>query len=551
MTYILEHSPENFTRRESGLIVPLSTIVGDDHRGTYGPEYVNFLEIMQSAGFKNLHDLPLNPPDEHNCPYSSVSTFAIDPQRIDLEGLVAAGDISMGDLDTYLKLVSSRDTGPAIKLGKEKLLGKAFEQFDDYGSPERKAEFAEWRANEAEWLGSYAAFEVAKKLPQNKDKRWQDWGATKDYSPQLVNELRASYGLEFSKIAYMQWIAEKQHLHYLDVAHTLGIHVWGDIPFYVGDGDVWASREIFNLDSDGNQLDQGGAAKSKTSETGQIWGNATYKFDPNNSKASEATVDWWVKRLLRAHKLNPDSVRLDHFIGYAEPFIIPIDAVDGLSGRRVEGIGRMVLDKLVEKLGSRSLPYYPEDLGTQTKATGNLRDEYGLLGSTLAVRTFGKELTLKEFAEYLGAPNNPDRYNEQTVAFSGNHDTPTLIQAIKDIRKSHPEALRRYIKHVAQKFPDKNLDQYPSIDKLTNKHIEELASIEIERVIRSAAQYAFLPLGDLYHYGEKAQFNKPGIVDLKNWRWRMSDKEVRGFRRHAGYWRELNVSSTRSPRLDN
>jgi len=492
---------------------------------------------MQSAGFGVLHDLPFNPPDERNCPYSSVSTFAIDPQRIDLGMVAADGDISNEDLNAYKELVSSGDAGPAIKSEKEKLLGRAFVHFDNNGSQERKASFAAWRTQEAEWLGPYTAFEVAKNLPQNKGKRWQDWDTAKDCSPRLVNELNASHELDFSKVAYMQWIAERQTLDYQDIAHSLGIKIWGDVPFYVGDGDVWAKREIFNLDSDGNQLDQGGAAPSVTSSTGQTWGNATYRFDT-------ATIDWWERRLLRAHTLTPDSVRLDHFIGFAEPYIIPIDAADGSSGRRGEGIGTLLLDRLVEKFGS-NLPFYPEDLGTQTTATAELRDAYGLLASKLAVRALGKELLLNQ---YGGAANNPDNYTDKVVGFSGNHDTPTIVQAFAAIQRSRPEALDQYMQQVARRFPHRHLDQYRSDDELL---VTELAHVETERVLRSAAQYAFLSLGDLFRYGEAAQFNKPGTIDPKNWTWRMTDVELQKFKNEAEGWRNLNTSSGRSLQLNN
>jgi len=532
-----ENYAENYAERESGLIVPLSTIPGDDHRGTFGPEYIEFLNAMQSAGFGVLHDLPLNPPDDYNCPYSSVSTFAIDPQRIDLEMVAATGDISNDDLNAYQELVASGDAGPAIKSEKERLLGRAFVHFDNNGSPERKASFAKWRAQQADWIDSYASFEVAKYLPQNYGKRWKDWETAKDFSPMLVTGLKAGHRQDFSQIAYTQWVAEKQTVHYQKIARSLGIKIWGDVPFYVGDGDVWAKREIFNLDSDGNQLDQGGAAPSLTSSTGQLWGNATYQ-------TKTATLDWWERRLLRAHTLTPDSVRLDHFIGFAEPYIIAIDAADGTKGWRVEGIGKRLLDRLVEKFGP-DLPFYPEDLGTQTEATAKLRDKYGLLASKLAVRALNKELLSNQ---YDGAPNNPDNYGEWAVAFTGNHDTPTLVQAISGIQDRRPDALNQYVRHLAQQFPERHLDQYSSDGE---QLVGQLAQVEIERVIRSAAQYAFLPLGDLFLYGEEAQFNIPNTIDPKNWSWRMTGVELQKFKNEAEGWRNLNTSSGRSLQLNN
>lgn len=531
---------ENYAERKSGLLVPLSTMPGDDYRGTLGSTSVEFFRIMKDAGFSILHDLPNTPPDGFECPYSSVSAFALDAQRIDLETLAVTGDITHDELETYQNLVSSRNTGPAIKSEKEMLLRRAFMNFDNYGSSERKRSFAAWRNQEADWLDSYAAFEVFKDLPQNKNKRWQDWETAKDYSPKLVDELKAECGLKFSAICYMQWVAEEQTLHYLENAHQLGIEIWGDVPFYVGEGEVWANREIFNLDSDGNQLSQGGAAPSATSSTGQIWGNATYNIDPKNNPTDTAkAIDWWVKRLVRSYKLNAGKVRLDHFIGFAEPYIIPINARDGQNGWRAGGMGNMLFDRLVKEFGE-DIPFYPEDLGSMTDATPKLRDKYGLLSTKLAVRALTKDLPVGGFGS---SQNNPDNYQEGVVGFSVNHDSPTLIQALDGARISHPEEFSRYIEYLSQQLPGRNLNQQTSS--------AELAQREMERVIRSTARYAFIAIGDSLHLGSVAQYNKPGTVGPENWSWRMRPADIQTLKSQAPMWLELNKSSGRSPRVAN
>jgi 4-alpha-glucanotransferase len=539
-TVIMNKAPESYAERESGLLVPLSAMPGDDYRGTLGSTSVELFGIMNDAGFSILHDLPNTPPDEFECPYSSVSAFALDAQRIDLETLAMTGDITFGELETYQNLVSSRSTGPTIKSEKEILLRRAFMNFDNHGSLERKQAFAAWSEQEAEWLDSYAAFEVLKELPQNKNKRWQNWETAKDYSPQLVDDLKAAYGLEFSTIRYMQWVAEEQTLRYLESARQFDVEIWGDVPFYVGEGEVWANRQIFNLDSDGNQLSQGGAAPSPTSDTGQIWGNATYNINPqDNPTATAKAIDWWIKRLARSHKLNAGKVRLDHFIGFAEPYIIPTGAPDGLHGWRDGGMGNMLFDRLVQEFGN-DLPFYPEDLGSMTEATPRLRDKYGLLSTKLAVRALTKDLPA---GRYGSSQNNPDNYPEASASFSVNHDSPTLIQALDGVRVSNPEEFNRYIEYLRQQVPSSNLNVHTSS--------AELAQCEMERVIRSTARYAFIAIGDSLHLGPEAQYNRPGTVSPKNWSWRMDNADLAGLRREAPAWRALNKSSGRSPQVVN
>lgn len=528
-------SHEHFYPRESGLVVPFRALPGDhDHQGTLGADAVAFLEFMQKSGFNILHDLPNTPPDEFDCPYSSISAFALDAQRIDLMQLAATGDVSLTDISHYQHLISSGDAGPAIKSEKEALLKRAFVSFDTTGSPERHEEFNTWRENEAFWLDSYAAYEILKKLPENHGKRWQDWKIGKDYTPELIADVKAHSEQEFLAISYTQWVAEGQTMRYLQAAERLGVEVWGDVPFYVGSSEVWAHRDIFNLDADGNQLTQGGAAPSATSSTGQIWGNATYKIDPAHHPLETAkAVDWWSKRLIRAGKLSSGKVRLDHFIGFAEPYIIAAGAEDGLDGWREDGVGRLLFDTLKRNIGD-TLPFYPEDLGTMTEKTPQLRDEYGFLSTTLAVRGLTKDLLLGKYRESI---NNPDNYHSKVVSFTGNHDSPTLIQAIDDVRTKEPAAFDQYIAHLNEQRPEQGMSRKTSS--------AEFAQVEMERVLRSVGRYAFVGIWDALQLGPEGRYNVPGTVSSDNWSWRMDSAHMQALKSQAESWHALNQNSGR------
>lgn len=299
---------------------------------TYGEVATRLLNIMSAAGFSILHDLPPNPPDKYNCPYSSVSAFALDPQRIDLEQLVKTGDLTRPQLNTYQALLASGNEGVEIREAKSEVLQQSAYQFMVAGSTERKADFKTWWETEKSWLEPCATFEILKGLPGNAGKSWQQWEVGKDFSPQLINDVKSSQEKPFTAICYEQWIAEQQALRYRDTAKELGIELWGDVPFYVGQGEVWANRELFNLDANGNQFTQAGCPPDNFSDTGQIWGNATYKVDANNPELNNKVIDWWGERLRRAHKISGGMTRLDHFIGLAGPYIIPTNRSDGLEG---------------------------------------------------------------------------------------------------------------------------------------------------------------------------------------------------------------------------
>lgn len=524
----------DFEVRKSGLLVPFRALPGEhDYEGTLGEESVNFLDQMQRAGFSIMHDLPNTPPDKHNSPYSSTSTHAIHIGRIDAIQLARAGDLEAKDLDNYQKLVSSGDAGPDIKLEKEALLKKAFENFDNHGSPERKEAFTEWCEEESAWLEPYATYKILSSYAENEGKKWQDWRTGKRFSPKLVEHISTKHPKELLETFYMQWVADEQTQNFLDEAEKRGIEVWGDLPFYVGEGEVWTHPEIFNLDSQGGQLSRGGAAPSPTSATGQIWGNATYKYSPNQPGRNAKLIDWWTERLERASKTNRGKVRLDHFIGFAEPYIIDKKSETALNGWRAAGIGHELFSRLVEIHGE-DLPFYPEDLGAMTEKTPELRDKFGLHKNTIAVRGITRDIKTREYSR---SQHNPDNYDAQTVSMSSNHDSPPLVQAMDTTRQKHANEFDAFLGALGKHFPDRKIDSHtPS---------SELASLEIERVTRSLAGHAFIGIWDALQLGAEGRYNVPGKVLDTNWSWRMSPDDVRNFEGRIPKLRELNQSSRR------
>lgn len=525
--------------RKSGILMPFRALPGDhDFQGTYGEEATAFLYYAKRAGFGIVHDLPFSPPDPFGSPYSPDSAFAIDTSRIDLNQLAYVGDLSCSDIDTYQSLAQTGNAGHEQKHIKEVLVAKASKNFSRDGSVERQDNFAEWCDRESRWLDSYAAYSILKKLPENTkgdNWRWQNWEYGKNYNQQLVEDVRAGHPEEFFALCYGQWIVEEQTRQYLGVARQLGVQVWGDVPFYTGHGEVWAHRELFNLDADGFQINQGGADKSVSSETGQTWGFATYKVDDlQDQDQIDRLVSWWSDRLIRAYELSFGKIRVDHFIGWAEPYILAADAQNGLGGYRDKGIGRHLLTALRDRFG-RDLPIYPEDLGAQTEKTPELRDEFNLFANTLAVRGFTKCLPNGEYKESI---HNPQNYRRESVSFSTNHDMATLVATMDRSRTRHPAALEDYIAYEKAANPFTDIHRETSSLKLA-QHV-------MKRIMDSRSAYAIMWVGDILQGGEEWQYNVPNTVQGNIWSRRMSSNDMLHLNEHASFWYHLNESSGRS-----
>lgn len=172
-------------QRKSGLFVPFGALpqskkneVGD-FCATYD-DVDEMLEFMQGAGFSIFQDLPMSPLDDFNSPYSPVTSFAVNPFRIDLGRVAKDGDLRLGDIKLYekeLELISDQKSHEAINKRKElktKLLKVAYKNFSNDAVGVRKAEFDEWKKEQSHWLDAYATYEILKEMPGNRGRVWQE-----------------------------------------------------------------------------------------------------------------------------------------------------------------------------------------------------------------------------------------------------------------------------------------------------------------------------------------------------------------------------------------
>lgn len=480
---------------------------------------------MEASGFNILHDLPSNPPDDHDCPYSSVSAFALDTQRLDLEQLVARGDLSRSSLERYQNNVSSGDYDlKRARSAKNKLITEAASNFISDAEDADLQSFTDWVSHEKDWLEPYVAFEILKGIPGNEGKSWQNWETGKDFSASLVNDIRHKYTDEFNALSYGQWMAEQQAIRYRELAKQFGVEIWGDVPFYVGAGEVWSNREIFNLDANGNQLSKGGCPPDDFSESGQVWGNATYKVNLDDHETTGKVIDWWEKRLDRVGKINGGPTRLDHVIGLAAPWIIPNERDDGRVGRRDPGIGRQLLGRLAQK---GILNLYAEDLGEKNADAEAMMRDYKLFCTRVGVFALGN-LNSGGIGSFNESEHNPSNYSERTVGFTSNHDTPTLVQQIEGL---HPEARYQFVEYIRSQFPNSGVG-----DHLSN---EQLALFEINRTLGSRAMVAITTPWDVLGLGQEGRYNIPGTVGPQNWSWSMSRSQIDAMGRRLAQIRSL------------
>jgi 4-alpha-glucanotransferase len=292
-------------------------------------------------------------------------------------------------------------------------------------------------------------------------------------------------------------------------ANRHGIQIIGDIPIYVAhdSSDVWANRELFDIDEAGQPTVVAGVPPDYFSATGQLWGNPIYRWELH----AETDYAWWIQRIRKVLE-QVDIIRLDHFRGFAGYWEVPGNHKTAEHGRWLPGPGAPLFQAIYDTLGEVKM--IAEDLGEITPDVTELRQQFGLPG--MKILQFGFEEGYKH--EFM-----PHNYEENCVAYSGTHDNATTAGWYHHAIDQHRSFSRNYL----------GLSE-PVADGV-------FADAVIQRLWESAAVLTLAPMQDFLALGDGARMNYPGTT-AGNWQWRMREEhmtdelaqKLRELNKHAG-----------------
>ena len=147
-------------KKSLGILMHPSSIPGGEVCGTFGKGAKEWIKKLEKHGIKYWQFLPLTPPDSTGSPYSSPSSFALNPWFLDIDDLIKKGFIFISnkdDLELKAQDKNYFDFDVADDLTKK--LGRLLLQGWSSQSEERKVNFNKWiRKNP--WVEDYATFVV-------------------------------------------------------------------------------------------------------------------------------------------------------------------------------------------------------------------------------------------------------------------------------------------------------------------------------------------------------------------------------------------------------
>ena len=234
---------------------------------------------------------------------------------------------------------------------------------------------------------------------------------------------------------YVQWHRLRDH------AHSRGVRLFGDMPFYVAPSSVetWAHRELFKLGASGEPAVVSGVPPDYFTQLGQLWGNPVYDWDVARRSGLRMVACARARASSRASTCCASTTSA----ALAAYWAVPAGAPDARGGAWHDTPGEELLRRLREELGD--LPLVAEDLGVITPDVVALRKTLGLPG-----------MRVLQFA-FDGDPQNPHlpyMHEHDNVAYTGTHDNDTTCGWYERLDAGTRERVDLYLRAGAEAMPE-------------------------------------------------------------------------------------------------
>lgn len=468
-------------KREAGILCPMFSVPGNQGIGDFGTKTLKMIDCIADAGYKVWQMLPLQVTGFTHSPYQNLSSFAGDPIYINIDRLSEMGLVTQSSVINCNKFKNHVDYA-LVREFKEKYFERAFKTFkkvfDAY-----EEEYNDF-LRDAFWLEDWVTFQLFHELHDGAS--WNEWDEEYRNYPEEHDLDLSDYQERMDYLRFLQFIFYKQLSEIVMYAHSKGLEIMGDIPFYVDydSADVWANKELFLLDEKGKPEFVAGCPPDYFSKTGQRWGMPIYNFEVQKKDGYQ----FWCQRVHWTNRFF-DKIRIDHFRAFDTYWKIPAECPTAVDGKWILGPAEKLLDAILKACPDVEL--IAEDLGMIRKEVTELADAYKIPGMEV--------LLFKMEAKQLRKP-----IPQHKVLYTGTHDNATIMQDYVNYDNNRRISLRRFFK---------------------KRGYEERAFYDIvcHFALDSEADLVILPIWDVCGYKEEARINAPGTVGDQNWTWKLKD----------------------------
>ena len=474
-------------RKNSGILLPISSLPSPYGIGTLGKEAKQFIDFLSDTKQTYCQILPIGPTGYGDSPYSSFSSFAGNPYFIDFNDLVKRGYLKKSEFSTikwshktsevdYERLYRNRFL--VLRHTVKRVMRKSKESFESFVEDEK------------DWLVDYALFMVIKNLCEGKP--IEDWPEKfRKWDKKELKRIQEEYKDEIIFYEIIQYLFFTQWKELKEYANQKGIQIIGDLPIYVARDsvEVWSSPHVFQLDEDLRVKKIAGCPPDAYAPDGQLWGNPLYDW----KYLKRTKYQWWMKRIHQQLRFY-DVLRLDHFRGFESYFVIDAYEETARNGVWKKGPSSHFIQAIRKEF--KNISIIAEDLGFLTPEVKQMLKDSTFPGMKVVEFAFD-ELSLDN--DYL-----PHHYPSNCVAYLGTHDNDTVMGWMKNLSKETYQFAKKYYQVKTKK---------------------ELYHAMVNSLFESKAKTVIIQLQDYLLLDSKARINTPSTLG-GNWLWRMKPNQI-------------------------
>ncbi len=529
-------------KKIAGILVPLFALRRENDLGIGDLGALReFIDWAAEIGFKLVQLLPINEIGGDNSPYNAISAMAIEPTTLHFRP-GSPDDLTREDFDAALanadvvKLHGGTVNYRHVKKIKRELLEKAFANFWQSATSDRKASFQRFCTRESGWLQAYALFRALME-EHNESEAWDQWApehqsveSARQWLYELPPDRQSIFTRRQDFFSYVQWVAYEQWQEIKSYAEDRAMALMGDIPFGVSyySADVFARPNEFALDWCGGAPPEPYFKDDKfTQKWGQNWGIPIFRWDIMRSN----NLEWWRQRV-RGVKQAFHVFRIDHVLGFYRIYAFP--------WRPKENRKVLPLDwnQMLERTRGRAPHFVPRDDSTPENCEANRREGEGYLRAVLeesnATRVVGEDLgTVPDYVRpnlrSLGIAGfkipqwevrhervTPGaEYERLSVATYATHDHKP-IRALWEEAFEHPTPTSEQARFDLAKIAAfAGFD--PTVDKIDFD--KEFYPAIMRALFASESWIVIVMISDLLV--RRYRFNVPGMAASSNWTRRM------------------------------
>ena len=332
--------------RCSGVLLHPTCLPGRFGIGDLGSNAVEFLDFLAAAGQRLWQVLPLGPTGYGDSPYQCLSAFAGNPLLISLDRLIDQGLLTPAEAahpddpsdasDATGSLFAAGDIDfPAVIAHRRALWPRVLDRFDAAAPVALHDQFDRFCRTHAAWLADFALYMAVKAAHGHS--AWTEWEpdiAQRDPAALARWSARCARDIRLHELTQFLFFEQWQRLR--EACRARGIVIMGDLPIFVAhdSADVWAGRELFQLDADGRPRVVAGVPPDYFSATGSSGATrtttGTCSSGPDTPGGSSASARCLPRSTAFASTTSADSKHRGRFLR---------DATTAVNGRWVKGPG--------------------------------------------------------------------------------------------------------------------------------------------------------------------------------------------------------------------